>query len=605
MSGLGICSTEARNRVIKIFATYAEPGSTVRSVAFKVSLWCAALMATVLAPMIAVSLRPSPTLLNELVALAGWAILALLLGFAMRGRVITIAHAAPMWMAGGALILGIVASAVYARSTLPTLIGGIGSVLALMAIGLLGLAARQGGYLRATLTALSFGWTLLGLLSTAVACVQVFLPELISGYWVSGSPEVGRAYGNIRQPNQLATMMIWACISVVWLGERGLLRRGLVLSLLTAFVFTVVLSASRMGLLGILMLFFWGLLDRQLSRAARLSLLLTVLMLATSWWLMGIWASSGEHVFGAANRIGDGAAKSTRYTLWAHSIELIKQHPLTGVGWHAFNLEWTFGHFTGRSNEYFDHAHNLPLHLMVELGVPIGLSVTGLLCWALIRAFLSASDEPVAQALDRRCAFMMVAMLVVHSLLEFPLWYLHLSLPVAFYLGLCLGQHSGQESVARASLPGRALILAGFWVGATGLAMFADYMRVAVIYRPSANDLPLVERMERAQSAWVFGPLADYAFATNYPPGPDALRAAKQAARHYIDPQLMIVWATALHATGDDERASYLVNKLREFPSPLAWQWLEPCDVRGPEGEEAHFQCAIGRKEFTIDEMLR
>lgn len=583
----------------------SDQGPSVRRAGFAATQWAVVILATVVPPMIVPSLLPSPTFLNEMAAMAAWAVLALLLGISMRRRVLMLTGLEPALAGFALLALGILFSWAFARYTVPSMIGGIGTVLAAGVMMLLGAAVRQGGSARSMLAALSTGWVVLGIFSVAVAAVQVFLPESAGGYWLASSPEIGRAYGNIRQPNQLATFMIWACISVVWLGEVGYVRRGLVMALLFGFVFTVVLSASRMGLLAVLMLCAWGLFDRKLSGGSRISLLATALMLVLSWWLMSIWAAHGEHVFGAANRVEAGVVKSIRFTLWPHALELIKQHPLSGVGWHAFNLEWTFGSFTGRSDAYFDNVHNLPLQLVVELGIPVGLGITVLLGWALLRAFGSAADEPRSLAVDRRCAFMMVAMVVLHSMLEYPLWYLYLLLPTAFYLGFCLSMASARRFVMQVAMPGRALVLAGVWVSAMGVAMYADYMRVAVIYRPAEFDLPLFERIERAQSAWVFGPRADHALATNFPPGQVALDAAKRAARHYIDPEMMITWATSLHATGDHERAAYMVKKLGEFPSPLARKWLEPCKLPPLPGQEMPFQCAAGTKDFTIDEMLR
>ncbi|WP_204318433.1 hypothetical protein, partial [Klebsiella aerogenes] len=73
--------------------------------------------------------------------------------------------------------------------------------------------------------------------------------------------------------------------------------------LLLACVFTVVLSASRTGYGGIAMLALWGLVDRRLSRGARLSLLVTPAMLGACWWLMSLWSAESGHAFGAAARL--------------------------------------------------------------------------------------------------------------------------------------------------------------------------------------------------------------------------------------------------------------------------------------------------------------
>ena len=46
--------------------------------------------------------------------------------------------------------------------------------------------------------------------------VQVFAPELADGRWVAFATTPGRAIGNMRQPNQLSTLLLWAAAAAVW-----------------------------------------------------------------------------------------------------------------------------------------------------------------------------------------------------------------------------------------------------------------------------------------------------------------------------------------------------------------------------------------------------
>jgi hypothetical protein len=78
---------------------------------------------------------------------------------------------------------------------------------------------------------------------------------------------VGRAVGNLRQPNHLSSLLLWSAIAAVALLElrrvprcRWAARRS------WRMVFGVVLTASRTGLVSVLILALWGLLDRRLSR---------------------------------------------------------------------------------------------------------------------------------------------------------------------------------------------------------------------------------------------------------------------------------------------------------------------------------------------------
>jgi hypothetical protein len=64
-------------------------------------------------------------------------------------------------------------------------------------------------------------WAAVGVLHAAVALVQVFAPEMADGDWIAHSSVAGRAVGNLRQPNHLSSLMLWAAIALVgWLELR-------------------------------------------------------------------------------------------------------------------------------------------------------------------------------------------------------------------------------------------------------------------------------------------------------------------------------------------------------------------------------------------------
>ena len=70
-------------------------------------------------------------------------------------------------------------------------------------------------------------WAAVGVLHAAVGLVQVFAPDLADGDWIAHSSVAGRAVGNLRQPNHLSSLMLWAAIALVgwlerWRAEDGL-----------------------------------------------------------------------------------------------------------------------------------------------------------------------------------------------------------------------------------------------------------------------------------------------------------------------------------------------------------------------------------------------
>ena len=71
------------------------------------------------------------------------------------------------------------------------------------------------------------GWVVAGVLNAALGALQVFAPGVPDGQWIARSGLVGRAVGNLRQPNHLSSLLLWSAIAVIPLLELGRLRRGL------------------------------------------------------------------------------------------------------------------------------------------------------------------------------------------------------------------------------------------------------------------------------------------------------------------------------------------------------------------------------------------
>jgi O-antigen ligase len=439
-------------------------------------------------------------------------------------------------------------------------------------------------------------WLLAGAASVAISLPQVFAPSLADGDWIARSGIPGRAVGNLRQPNHLATLLLWSAVAVVpileWVRTRGAAQTASVMlaGLFALLLFGVVLSGSRTGLVGAALLAPWGLLDGRLSRASRALLIASPLICAGGWWMLTLLAGLQDAAtpLGAAARLGESDLSSGRLSIWRDTLTLISQHPWLGVGFGEFNFAWTLTPFPQRHPQFFDHTHNLPLQLAVELGVPLALLVLGLLSWGLWQAFDRTRRIEGPDGAAYRACFVMVLLMALHSQLEYPLWYAYFLLPTAFAWGLCLGAGSEPASDAAPS-SGRWIRMAGVAMVIGAALMLWDYRRVVVIFAPGDNAAPLAERIAEGQRSWFFAHHADYALLTTAD-APVAQPGAFDRATHYLlDTRLMIAWAQALAARGDVDRARHLAARLREFRNPGAAPFFEPCE--DPQVVDKPFQC--------------
>lgn len=547
-----------------------------------------ALAAAVSLPtLIAYNIAPATTLYNQLAAVALFGFVLLLSQVASQP-----APSAGSRAVGAALALWGLAIAICAWRE-PALLGA--AILILATLGATWMVFKLAlGADRALAGGLAWGLLLAGLAGVLIGLLQVFRPEWTNGTWIARTGFVGRAVGNLRQPNHLATLLLWAAVAAVWLEERQPRPRPhRLLPLLMLMVGGVVLSASRTGLyFGVPLLMAWGLLDRSLSRTARWALLATPLMALLAWGALHLWAEASGGVFGAEARLdSEGAGSPSRLKILANTWELMKQHPWTGVGAGEFNRAWTLSEFPNRPIAFFDHCHNLPLQLLVELGWPLGLTVLLLLGWGFLHAAIGAWRAQGPQAIERRAPLLLLLIVFVHSMLEYPLWYAHFLLPTAFAWGLCLAPEREVRATTRTAW--RTPLVGAFLILASLFALM-EYQKVAAIYAPPRDRLPLVERIAIGQRTLLFSAQADYAAATALGPDAASLEAARRTGHHLIDARLLIAWAKSLAAVGEIDKARYVVARLREFRSAEGKAWLASCD-----DDATLWFCAPAQKSYT------
>jgi O-antigen ligase len=448
-------------------------------------------------------------------------------------------------------------------------------------------------------------WVVAGVFSGLIALVQVFLPDWADGTLIAHSGLVGRAVGNLRQPNHLSTLLLWSAVAIVPLLESGRLPRALGWPLFALFVFGIELSASRTGMVGVALLALWGIVDRRLARSTRLLLLAAPVVYLIGWGAMTQWARESHHTFGAAARLGESDVSGSRFGIWSNTLAMIRQQPLLGVGFGEFNFAWTLTPFPGRPVAFFDHTHNLVLQLVVELGVPLGLAVLVLLGIALWQAFRRAVAAEGARGAGLRSAFVMVALAAVHSQLEYPLWYAYFLLPAAWAWGWCLAArpdgpapelHGTREQSPLLMTAGALLIVGSLW-------SLHEYRVVARIYQPDEDASPLDERIAQGQRTWMFAHHADYAAATVPDHPSEAWEAFRGAPHSLLDTRLMIAWAKAYAERGDFDRARYIAQRLREFRNPEAASFFEPCE--SPRTARDAFQCQPPRKALSWSDFRR
>jgi O-antigen ligase len=324
---------------------------------------------------------------------------------------------------------------------------------------------------------------LAALASSAMGVLQYFgWTQHLAGF-VSDAA-VGEAFANLRQRNQFATLTSIGLCSALWLLRE---RVGLALACIVLLAIGNAASASRIGLLEWLMVFAFVLLWPTAHKRTALGLVAAGLgtYLAAALGLPALLSHlANEQDLNVFARIATEADCATRSHLWPNVLELIAARPLLGWGWGELDYAHYWHLYSQpRFCDILDNAHSFPLHLAVELGVPFAVLVCGGSVLAVLRARPWQEAQP-----ERQFAWMLLAAIAAHSLVEYPLWYGPFQMALGFGVGLLWRRapeapespppHDGAWSF-KTPLVAAALALLG-WVG-------FDYMRVSQAYLPPSE----------------------------------------------------------------------------------------------------------------------
>ncbi|MDO9005491.1 MAG: Wzy polymerase domain-containing protein [Aquabacterium sp.] len=583
-----------------------------------------ALLAIAAPTLLAAHESPSVTFYNQVLALFGWGLwTAALAGPILRGQSLASPrHQGPMWALSAMLLLnaGLALAAPYV-SGLPLGLAMMGGGMALSALLVFVVAWRAGlsdqGHRVFDVFCEALAWA--GVAGMVLALIQVFHPAWADGSLIAEPTMPGRAVGNLRQPNHFSTLLVWSCCAAAWLGARGRWPRPLAIGAIVLMIGGVVFTASRTGTIAMLFLAVWGWRDRDLPLRLRQVLMLAPVIYGAWWGGMWLWSHLDTGVaFAAEARLHDRSdISSSRFKIWANVLDLIAAHPWTGVGYGEFNLAWTLTPFPTRPVAFFDHTHNVLLQWAVEFGLPLAglmtvLSLWGL--WGLLGPGLRKSADPVpGQAFagtPAGAAAVIVTLVGLHSLLEYPLWYSYFLLPTAFAWGMGLAARARQ---ANPGLPPQAVdpsTNSALMTGALAISIFTawctwDFQAAANIYSPREGAGPLSERIKFGQHTTWFAYQADYANVTGVEEDEPAKPplAFNRTLHNLVDARLMMAYARSLAEHGEVDKGRFVVDRLREFRNATSQAFLDECKDE-PDIVQVPFQCTPAEVLYDWRELL-
>ncbi|WP_295750657.1 O-antigen ligase family protein [Undibacterium sp.] len=278
-----------------------------------------------------------------------------------------------------------------------------------------------------------------------------------------------RPFANVAQPNQLALLFCLALGSLWYLYQTMRLPAKISILLALCLLWGLVLTQSRIGWLIIpLFALLAGLAkvgELSINRTVLGGLLLLYIALVLGLPQLGQWLG-----FSSASVAAHVGGRSERWVLIQQAWQMAASHPWLGVGWFGFGAEQVRIAADFSSTTYAEHSHNLLLNFAAELGWPATILIFSGLSWWLWQCCIK-----VKASMPVRFAIFCLIAVGVHSMVEFPLWYAYVLMPVGLLMGML---HQLRWPAAGRVLPRAAIVLPSVAALLAMVLLTVDYQRV-------------------------------------------------------------------------------------------------------------------------------
>lgn len=350
------------------------------------------------------------------------------------------------------------------------------AVMAALYLWLLGIAIIVGFRLEsahhaAFTEALAIVTAIGALLSCGLAAFQWLELDTL-GIWLAAVPPGARPFGNLAQPNNLATLLSCGLVSAIYLRERGRLGRAATWLAALVIMTGMAMTRSRTALIIALVVLAWILpyrsrLAMRISTREALGGFGVLAVLWVGWPEVSSWL--GLH---AESRLEGAANGELRLVIWRELLDAVFRQPLFGYGWNQVSVAQLSVAAEYPQSAFVEHSHNIVIDLLIWNGVLLGGIVVLAAGWWI------ASRGSRIRSIESWFGLAVVLLVGTHGMFELPLEYAYFLVP----LGLCAGVVESQYVAA-------PRIAVRNWVARPALALVSLlFVSVFVEYRSLEED---------------------------------------------------------------------------------------------------------------------
>ncbi len=255
-----------------------------------------------------------------------------------------------------------------------------------------------------------------------------------------------RPYANLGQPNHLATFLLMSLMACLYLFEHAKLKPYVALALVVLMLFCIALTQSRTAWLasGFIFIFLLFKLNQHIFKFNRIHL---TLLFAVFWlflfsipWLGQLASSTiSAETVQTASVIQRSSAGFERMQIWQQLWMAVLEQPWTGYGWYQVTAAQYAVTLDLPVHVWLTSSHNIVLDILLWSGVFLG---GGIVLYAL---YFFASLIFKAKSVHALCASLMISVVLIHALLEYPLFYAYFLLPLGVLAGIAWADQTKQN----------------------------------------------------------------------------------------------------------------------------------------------------------------
>jgi O-antigen ligase len=306
---------------------------------------------------------------------------------------------------------------------------------------------------------------LAALLTVGMQCLQ-WLGHIDSAQWWLDWGELHRPAGNFAQPNIAATFLCWGLCALAWAAAQRRLGYWSATALAACLLWGVALTGSRTAWLGLTLVLLGTLHWRTLLPSRRVLWLVLALAL---YFVLSVVLVATLHFGVDEQTVTSLSSAHARLVIWHMALQALAEQPLQGFGWgQIYAAQLAVADRFPAKETYFISAHNLVLDLLLWVGVLLGAC----LLWTGLH-WLRRMLPRVRTAQDMVLVFF-VLLVLNHAMLELPLQYACMLLPLAWVLG-ALHQRLDAPPQRQMLIPRATVGMAMMAVAAVLTLVVADY----------------------------------------------------------------------------------------------------------------------------------